>query len=433
MNESLKGVDPANVVPEELAERYGFSREYSGFESGLELWGRSLEPEDAKKLRQVLGISRFTEQSFSPNPSITKTRVKITVQPARKRERDYGNRGRSGDYVQFSQTPPAFVKRSDKENLGIENLNKDIQDGEFLRQWYEKMRRERALNKVQSNPLNEISYECNSGESSRIPQVFRACYKRDNKPETEAWDRERRAQEWLRRGGDINGKMPAFPKDYNGVIPGLKDAREEEENRQWIKAGGYKAWKEFDDKYVPKSKRLFEAGIKYNWRTGKEGSGDTPWGSMDNLERYYVAYGALLGYGTYPPSYAKGYEKYNSYTDTYVKILSIYPKEGGEKYNYVVKAIVGFANKRKPAYDDKKMRAASAIDAALNDLGCDLASRRSMDYARGPIKMTPAPQEQFDLVNDVDGSTSTWLDGDRTDNKGRFTSTEVRPRGRDWR
>lgn len=378
----------------------------------------------------ALGISKFTKKVVFPKPSVSKMLVYITVRRvSEKRYDDFYIKARNGEYVTLYQP-------GEREALGLENLNKDVQDEETLRRRWKRMRREwalRGVNDAQSNPLNEISYECNSGESSRIPHVFRACYKRDNKPETEAWDRERRAQEWLRRGGDINGKMPAFPKDYNGEIPDLKDAREEEENRQWLKAGGYKAWKEFDKKFVPKSKRLFEAGIKYNWRTGKEGSGDTPWGSMDNLERYYVAYGALLGYGTYPPSYAKGYEKYNSYTDTYVKILSIYPKEGGEKYNYVVKAIVGFANKRKPAYDDKKMRAASAIDAALNDLGCDLASRRSMDYARGPIKMTPAPQEQFDLVNDVDGSTSTWLDGDRTDNKGRFTSTEVRPRGRDWR
>ena len=166
-------------------------------------------------------------------------------------------------------------------------------------------------------------------------------------------------------------------------------------------------------------KLLTEKGIKYNWRKPGEGQyGGTLWGNEENLEKYYAVYGASVynefneeGDGAINPNRAKGYERFNSYTNTYVKILSLFPKYGKEKYNCVVKAIVGFPktnNGFNSVYADNKKRAANAIVKALEDCGLT-----SLGTGYGPIKLTP-------------------VDPDENMAGGKIISKEIRPRGKEW-
>jgi hypothetical protein len=94
LNEGLKGVDPDNVVPQDVAEHYGFRREYAGFKSGLELWGRDIGEEidagcttpRAVSLLRKLGIKRFTTYNYNG-------KVRITVQPNPKPQPIYRKTG----------------------------------------------------------------------------------------------------------------------------------------------------------------------------------------------------------------------------------------------------------------------------------------------------------------------------------------------------
>lgn len=113
LNEGIKGVDPYNVVPQSVAEKYGFKREYSGFENGLELWGKSIVKRNTfrksnkwgdetdmstRELLRALGISNFT--TFTETPYGLK--VRITVEPDKATENEWGwgkRRRKIGDYV----------------------------------------------------------------------------------------------------------------------------------------------------------------------------------------------------------------------------------------------------------------------------------------------------------------------------------------------
>ena len=80
LNESIKATDPRNVVPQEVAEKFGFKREYVNFGDGLELWGKRLDfnpLEDYRasaKFLSQLGIGRFASESYNGY-------VRITVRP----------------------------------------------------------------------------------------------------------------------------------------------------------------------------------------------------------------------------------------------------------------------------------------------------------------------------------------------------------------
>ena len=105
INEGAKGVDPNNVVPQNVAEKYGFEQEYGGFDGGLELWGKYInghgknnwgekweDPYEMspKQLLRALGISRFTTQSG--NSKWGGMHVRITVEPNRKMGMQMPNR-----------------------------------------------------------------------------------------------------------------------------------------------------------------------------------------------------------------------------------------------------------------------------------------------------------------------------------------------------
>ena len=88
LSESIKDVDPNNVVPQDIAEQYGFKPEYQGFEGGLELWGKRVDfnpcqdSQQVLKLLSKLGIKRFT--SYNCNGG-----VRITVKPNPKPDYEY--------------------------------------------------------------------------------------------------------------------------------------------------------------------------------------------------------------------------------------------------------------------------------------------------------------------------------------------------------
>ena len=80
VNESIKSVDPNNVVPQDVAEQFGFEPEYKGFDGGLELWSKHVDFNPCEDVKQVqmllskLGIKRFTSYNWNGG-------VRITVKP----------------------------------------------------------------------------------------------------------------------------------------------------------------------------------------------------------------------------------------------------------------------------------------------------------------------------------------------------------------
>ena len=80
INESIKAADPMNAVSREVAEKNGFTEEYSGIDGGFELWQGPLpeDMDDRKALLRRLGIKRFTSQNFMNNT------CRITVDPSGK-------------------------------------------------------------------------------------------------------------------------------------------------------------------------------------------------------------------------------------------------------------------------------------------------------------------------------------------------------------
>ena len=77
LKESIKGIDPNNVVSKEVAEKFGFRPDYTGFDDGLELWSKHLnfnpleDYQQAKELLSQLGIKRFTTENWKGNVRIT--------------------------------------------------------------------------------------------------------------------------------------------------------------------------------------------------------------------------------------------------------------------------------------------------------------------------------------------------------------------------
>ena len=86
LRESTKGADTNNIVPADVAEEHGFKVEYSGFENGLELWGRYIDKGSAKRMLQSLGITRFTTYRICMDGNLY---VRITVKPLEKQDMDY--------------------------------------------------------------------------------------------------------------------------------------------------------------------------------------------------------------------------------------------------------------------------------------------------------------------------------------------------------
>ena len=117
-------------------------------------------------------------------------------------------------------------------------------------------------------------------------------------------------------------------------------------------------------------KKINEAGIKFSMKSKEDQPhGGSTWDtSKSDLTTYYVAVGVLLsGEYRYDSSMINGYERFNSYTQSYVKLLTMFPKDGGEKYNYIVKAMIGVADDR--SEEDLKFAASNSVGKALEDCG----------------------------------------------------------------
>ena len=82
LNEEYVLPDVKNVVSAELASEYGFTPEYTGYENGLEIWGRRIDfnpcdDEGQRKCMAIcnkLGIKRLTTYSVYPSK-----KIRITV------------------------------------------------------------------------------------------------------------------------------------------------------------------------------------------------------------------------------------------------------------------------------------------------------------------------------------------------------------------
>lgn len=83
LKEGIKSTDDDNIVPEDLAIKYGFRLDYSGFPNGLELWRKTINKLEASEYLRVLGISEFTSWRVA---GADKLGVRITVQPKPKQQ-----------------------------------------------------------------------------------------------------------------------------------------------------------------------------------------------------------------------------------------------------------------------------------------------------------------------------------------------------------
>ena len=83
LNESMKGVDSNNVVPENIAVKYGFKPQYNDPNTGLEIWGRRIEKGMGKKYLHALGISNFISYDRKGNIYIS---VKTEPKPQKQYE-----------------------------------------------------------------------------------------------------------------------------------------------------------------------------------------------------------------------------------------------------------------------------------------------------------------------------------------------------------
>jgi hypothetical protein len=95
INEGLKGTDPNNVVPEDLARQYGFESEYADSANGLELWGKDIPNGNTNRLLFKLGIRNFT----SISNTATGMHVRITVKPNQRINDRMRTPRKIGDYV----------------------------------------------------------------------------------------------------------------------------------------------------------------------------------------------------------------------------------------------------------------------------------------------------------------------------------------------
>jgi hypothetical protein len=84
LKESIKGVDSNNVVPENIAVKYGFKPQYNDPNTGLEIWGKRIEKGMEKKYLRALGISNFISYDRSGNVSIS-----VKTEPKPQQQYDY--------------------------------------------------------------------------------------------------------------------------------------------------------------------------------------------------------------------------------------------------------------------------------------------------------------------------------------------------------
>jgi hypothetical protein len=120
------------------------------------------------------------------------------------------------------------------------------------------------------------------------------------------------------------------------------------------------------------AKKINEAGIKYRFKNQDEQPhGGSTWSTAKKpLKTYYVAVGLNIyeDEDSDPISdFVKGYERFNSYTQSFVKLLSIFPKDGGNRYNYIVKAMIGVYDEK--SENDLKFAAENSVIKGLEDCG----------------------------------------------------------------
>ena len=88
LKEGMKSTDENNIVPEDLAIKYGFKLDYSGFPNGLELWRKTIYKFEAGEYLRVLGIREFTSWHVVGKDKLG---IRITVQPKPKQQqKQYG-------------------------------------------------------------------------------------------------------------------------------------------------------------------------------------------------------------------------------------------------------------------------------------------------------------------------------------------------------
>lgn len=122
VSESIKNVDHNNVVPQDIAEQYGFRPEYKGFKGGLELWGKRVDFNPCEDSQQVqillskLGIARFTSYNYKGGVRITvKPNPKPEVsQPIRDNDYEYFD-SRTGQGLGFNPKPKVPKLNNDYE------------------------------------------------------------------------------------------------------------------------------------------------------------------------------------------------------------------------------------------------------------------------------------------------------------------------------
>lgn len=114
LNESIKGGDMENIVPQSIAEKFGFEPEYS-LGNDIELWSANLNQiqYSPKELLRLLGISDFTSYNINGKVRITvKCEKKNNVNTKRKPFKqiyngiwpvEYIDRSKGGDTKQSAQ------------------------------------------------------------------------------------------------------------------------------------------------------------------------------------------------------------------------------------------------------------------------------------------------------------------------------------------
>lgn len=120
INEGLKGTDPNNVVPEDLASQYGFESEYADSANGLELWGKDIPNGNSNRLLFKLGIRNFTSISNTANGM----HVRITVKPNQRINDRMQTPRKIGDYVNSNYGDDKGVIFNNPKNGHTRRLDK---------------------------------------------------------------------------------------------------------------------------------------------------------------------------------------------------------------------------------------------------------------------------------------------------------------------
>ena len=110
LNEDLKWTDEENIVPQEVAEKYEFEREYICKKNGLEIWGRYTK--NPMLLLRRLGINRFSSENERGHVAITvkptdtlKNRLDNKETRWRRKFGDYVSDGYGDKYGEFFRNP----------------------------------------------------------------------------------------------------------------------------------------------------------------------------------------------------------------------------------------------------------------------------------------------------------------------------------------